>query len=406
MRRQHRLETTFLVLVILLFSACKEVKQKPPAPVVSITKSHQRDVEIFGEYVGRTRAFQQVEIRARVSGFLQKVAFKQGSKVKKDDLLYIIDPRQYNADYNRAQAQLELEKAGALKAQRDLERLKPLYKENAVSQQDYDNAIAAKAYADASVNRSKAELNRMALQLSFTKIKAPTDGFITESLVDLGTLVGGGSGETSLLATIVKTDPIYVNFSMTALDYLASQRRNVGGGDSTNLTKNVVTITLPDDTEYKQKGSLNFTEHKLNPETGTYSVQAVFPNQRGVLLPGQPTRVKLLLDIVKDAVVVPRKSVQIEDGGAYLFLVRKDTTVERRFVELGPEIDNEIIIERGLNPQETVISEGMHKIKAGQKVKIAEPEAEEPEENQKETSKEKSTEAVSENKAEKEAAKS
>ncbi|PWJ42858.1 efflux RND transporter periplasmic adaptor subunit [Sediminitomix flava] len=361
---------TSIVVILFITISCNNKEQDYQAPVVSTIEAKSKDVEIFGNYVGLTRAFQEVEVRARVSGFLEKVAFKQGGKVKKGDLLYEIDERQYKAEVNRAIAQVKLDEAGAVKAERDLTRLKPLIEDNAVSQADFDNAVAADAYAKANVNKSKSDLALAQLDLSFTKITSPTDGYITESLVDLGTLVG--TGGKSLLATVVKTDPMFVNFSMTALDYLSSKRRNMSeeNGMDKDLIKEVVSITLADGSAYELKGDLNFAEQKIDPETGTYSVQAVFPNPDGVLLPGQATKVNILLAIMDEAVVVPQRTIQIEDGGPYIYVVKEDQTVEKRFVQLGEQVGSNTIIQKGIIAGEQVITEGVHKVRIGQKVAV------------------------------------
>ena len=188
----------------------------------------------------------------------------------------------------------------------------------------------------------------------------------------MGTLVGG-SGK-SLLATIVKSDTVLVDFSMTALDYLKSKERNItlGQKDSTRSWQPTVTITLPDNSVYEQKGLVDFAEPQVNPKTGTFSVRAEMANPNHVLLPGQFTKVKLLLEVREGATVVPQKSLIIEKGGAYVFVMRRDSTVEKRFIELGPEFQNNMVVERGLAPGEMIVTEGYHKLTPGIKVRVGE----------------------------------
>ena len=245
-----------------------------------------------------------------------------------------------------------------------------MYEQNATSQLDLDNAIAAYETAVASVGMSKADLEQAEQELGYTIVRSPISGQISERHVDLGTLVGG-SGK-SLLATIVKSDTILVDFSMTALDYLKSKERNVtlGQKDSTRSWQPTVTITLPDNSIYEYKGLVDFAAPQVNPKTGTFSVRAELANPEHVLLPGQFTKVKLLLDVRENATVVPQKALIIEKGGAHIFVVRRDSTVERRFIELGPEFQNDVVVERGLSAGEMIVSEGYHKLTPGMKVRM------------------------------------
>ena len=340
-------------------------------PVIAIEPAQQEDVEIYGEYVGRVRAQQFVEVRARVEGYLEKMLFEEGTYVKKNQVLFIINPDQYRAKVDKARAQLKKDEAQAQKAERDLERIKPLHEQNAASRLDLDNAVAAYETAKAAVAMSRADLAQAELELGYTTVRSPLSGHISERNVDLGTLVGPGA--KSLLATIVKSDTVLIDFSMTALDYLKSKERNVALGqqDKTRSWQPYVTITLADNTVYLHKGMVDFAEPQVDPETGTFSVRAEMPNPERAILPGQFTKVKVLLDIREDATVVPQKSVIIEKGGSYIYIMRADSTVEKRFVELGPEFQNNIVVERGLNPGENVVVEGYHKLSPGIKVKVA-----------------------------------
>ena len=242
---------------------------------------------------------------------------------------------------------------------------------------DLDNAVAAYETAVASVGMSQADLDQAEQELGYTIVRSPISGHISERHVDLGTLVG--SGGKSLLATIVKSDTVLVDFSMTALDYLKSKERNVNIGqkDQNRSWQPTVTITLPDNTTYPFKGLVDFAEPQVDPRTGTFSVRAEMPNPDHVLLPGQFTKVKALLDVRENATVVPQKALIIEKGGAYVFVMRKDSTVERRFIELGPEFGNHVVVERGLVPNEQLVTEGYHKLNPGMKVHVASAETNE-----------------------------
>ena len=341
---------------------------KPVWPVVEVEPVQTDDIELYGEYVGRIRAQQFVEIRARVEGFLEKMMFEEGTYVRKGQPLFIIDPKLYRAHANKARAQLNKDKAMALKAERDLQRIRPLYEQNAASQLDLDNAIASYESATAAVAMSEADLTQTETALSYTTVSSPISGYISERSVDIGTLVGPNG--KSLLATVVKSDTVRVDFSMTGLDYLKSRARNVNLGqkDSTRKWDPYITITPADNTQYPLRGLVDFADPQVDPETGTFSVRAEMANPDRILLPGQITKVRLLLDVREDATVVPTKSVVIEKGGAYVFVIRPDSIAERRMIELGPEVDNRVIVERGVVPGEKIVVEGFHKLTHGDKV--------------------------------------
>lgn len=346
-------------------------KKAPEIPVVSVEPVGVEDVEIYGDYVGRIRAQQFVEVRARVEGFLERMAFEEGTYVKKNQILFVIDQRQYRARADKARAQLRKDSALVLKTKRDLDRIRPLFEQNAASRLDLDNATAAYETAVASMGMSRADLEQAMQELSYTYVRSPISGYISERLVDLGTLVGT-SGK-SLLATVVKSDTVLVDFSMTALDYLKSKERNIiiGQRDSSRSWQPFITITLPDNSVYPYKGLVDFAAPQVSPKTGTFSVRAEMPNPNHVLLPGQFTKVHALLDVRENATVVPQKALIIEKGGAYVYVMRRDSTAERRFIELGPEFGNKVVVERGLATGELIISEGYHKLTPGIKVRVA-----------------------------------
>lgn len=358
-----------IVLVIILLIILHRPKlEAAPLPTVEVEEVEVDDINIYGEFVGRIRAQQFVEIRARVEGYLESMLFAEGTYIKKGQTLFIIDPRVYRANAEKAKAQLNKARAVEQKAERDLERIRPLYEQNAASQLDYDNAKAAYETAKADVIVAEAELTQAELTLGYTAVESPISGYISERVADIGTLVGPGG--KSLLATVVKSDTVRVDFSMTSLDYLRSKSRNVnfGQNDSSRTWDPYVTVTLADGSAYPHRGLVDFADPQVDPKTGTFSVRAEMPNPDRALLPGQFTKVKLLMDIREDAIAVPTKSIEIEKGGAYIYVVRPDSIVERRFVETGPELENTIVIERGLAAGENIVTEGYHKLKHGMKV--------------------------------------
>lgn len=372
--RKNRKTIWIIVLVLivayLLFSIFYKEKHVEPLPVVATKTVGLRNVNVYGEYVGRVRAQQFVEVHARVEGFLEKMTFAEGTYVTKGQTLFIIDQRQYKATVDKAMAKLKKDQALERKALHDLERIRPLYEQNAASQLDLDNAIAAYESAVASVGMSQADLDQAQMELDYTVVRSPISGNISERHVDLGTLVGANG--KSLLATVVKSDTVLVDFSMTALDYLKSKERNVNLGQKVENRswQPYITITLADNTKYPYEGLVDFAEPQVDPRTGTFSVRAEMPNPDHVLLPGQFTKVKLLLDVRENAVVVPMKALIIEKGGAFIYVIRNDNTAEKRFIELGPQLDNIAVVERGLAQGEQIVTEGYHKLQPGMKVQI------------------------------------
>ena len=387
--KKFKIGVPLIVLVILLGVASWFVfKPKPivsDIPTVEIEDVTTQDVKVYGEYVGRIRAQQFVEVHARVEGYLESMLFKEGSFIKKGETLFIIDPKLYKAHVQRAKAQLSKARAIAKKAERDLNRIRPLYEQNAASQLDLDNAIAAHESAKAEVTVCEADLTQAEITLGYTQVKSPISGYISERVADIGTLVGPSAGK-SLLATIVKSDTVRVDFSMTALDYLNSKERNVnlGSQNSRNKWDSFVTITLADGTNYPYQGKVDFADPQVDPKTGTFSVRAEMPNPDHNLLPGEFTKVKVLLDVREKAITVPYKALVVEKGGAYVYVVRPDNIVEKRFVETGPELGNDVVIERGLAKGEKIVVEGYHKLSHGMIVKAVKSSDKKDRENTKE----------------------
>ena len=354
---------------IILWFALRPKAATPSLPIVEVSPVTTSDVNVYGEYAGRIRAQQFVEVRARVEGYLEKMFFEEGTHIDKGQTLFIIDRKVYKALAEKARAQLNKARANAQKAERDLARIKPLYEQNAASQLDLDNAEAAYESAKAEESVAAADLTQAELVLSYTTVTSPISGYVSERSADIGTLVGPGG--KSLLATVVKSDTVLVDFSMTALDYLNSKNRdvNIGQKSESRQWEPYVTVTLADGSEYPFKGLVDFASPQVDPTTGTFSVRAEMPNPDHVLRPGEFTRVKVLKDVLTNAVNVPSKALEIERGGAYIYVVRPDSVVERRFVETGPETGNNVIIERGLSPDEKIVTEGFHKLRHGMKVR-------------------------------------
>lgn len=338
-------------------------------PVVVIENPTQEDVNVYGEYVGQLTAKKKVEVRARVDGFLEQMLFKEGSLVHEGDILFTIDPTQYVARTNRVKAQLEQAKVASAKAERDMARLRPLYEQNAASQLDLDNARANFEKEQANIQMYEAELQQAQQQLSFTKVRAPLTGYVSERQADIGTLVG--SGGVSLLTSVFQTDTVFVHFHMTALDYLKSKKSNVdltNASRDTSSFKPTVSVTRADRSAYPLEGIVDFANPQVDSKTGTFTLRAEIPNPQRELLPGQFTRVKVLLNVIEDAIIVPKKSIIIEKGGEFVFVMRQDSTVEKRYIQTSVELATNTVVSRGLNANEKIVTEGHHKLQAGLKI--------------------------------------
>ena len=370
-RRSYFISGIVIAIILIIILLCWIFRSKPapaPLPVVEVQKVEPAQVNVYGQYAGRIRAQQFVEVRARVEGYLESILFEEGTQIKKGQTLFRIDSKVYAARAEKARAQLKKAQANALKAERDLARIRPLFEQNAASQLDLDNAIAAYENATAEESVAQADLVQAELTLSYCNVASPISGYISERSADIGTLVG--TGGQSLLATVVKSDTVLVDFSMTALDYLNSKNRNVNLGqkDNDNKWDAYVTVTLADGSVYPHEGLVDFASPQVDPTTGTFSVRAEMPNPDHTLLPGEFTRVKVLMDVRTDAIQVPSKALEIEKGAVYVYVVRPDSVVERRFGETGPEQNNSTIIERGLGAGEQLVIEGYHKLRHGMKV--------------------------------------
>jgi membrane fusion protein, multidrug efflux system len=359
-----------LVLLFLsLLSACEEAPLEEVATRVVVTPVVQEDVTLYSNYVGQTQASKRVEVNPRVDGFLEDISFIEGSLVSKRATLYRIDASPFEAALDRNNAILTSRKAALAKARRDLARIKPLFEEDAASQLDYDDAIAEVQQGEAAVLQAEADVRNAQLDLNYTELKAPIDGLIGESKVDVGALIRASNAEP--LTTISQIDPIHVYFSMSALDYLNARRRVTSRWEDMKTEREgkalegEVTITLPDDSIYRYKGKVGFTDPQVNPQTGTFAIRAIVPNPDRELLPGQYTRVRMPLEVRHDALLIPEESILVEQGGVYVYVVLPNNRVERRLIFTGPIVDGRMIAEKGLDAGEQIIIHGINKVLHG-----------------------------------------
>lgn len=357
--KKGRLLFAFIVLIgVTLIVNCSRAKQSSdPIPEVKVAEADTASVNVYDEYEGNIRARQSVEVTARVEGVLEKMLFKEGSYVTKGQTLFVIDPKLYQARVERSQAQLDRAKALLNKARRDLSRIQPLYTQKAASQLDLDNAEAAVECAEADVEICKVDLLESKITLGYTRVIAPISGYISERIVDVGALVGPGG--SSLLATIVRSDTVLIDFQMTSLEYLKSKDRNVNimcedGGECFDKLPSYVTITLADGSEYPYKGQVDFADPVVDTKTGTFTVRAEMPNPDGCLLPGETTKVRVLRDVLKGALTVPAVAVRGEGSDKYVFVVSPDGSVEKRKVSVGKIVGKRIVVADGIKAGEMV----------------------------------------------------
>jgi len=325
----------------------------------------QKDVPIYIELVGSTLGSEDVEIRARVEGYLVSMNFTEGSFVKKGQVLYKIDPQQYQAALSQAQANLATAKARLDKTNNDVARYKPLAAEKAVSQQELDNALSAQEAARFQVTAYDATVDKAKLDLAYTTITAPVDGLIGTTQKKVGSLVG--RGENTLLNTISQINPILFRCAIAEAEYLRLAR--TGADKDKSLEKKFgVELILADGTTFNHKGRLDAIERAVDASTGTLTGQFSFPNPERILRPGQYGKARFVTDVKEGALLVPQLAVQEIQGLYSVMVVKPDATVEQRMVKAGERVGNAWIIDSGLKPGEKVIVEGIQKVKPGVQV--------------------------------------
>jgi len=358
--------------VALLLAACGQQQPQggmggnmPPMPV-SIVEMKPADVPVSTEYVAQTSGSREVEVRARVSGILQKRAYTEGAAVKAGDMLFQIDSAPYQAAVEQAAAALKLQEANLIRAQQDYDRVLPLFKENAVSQKDRDDAVAALASAKASVAAARAALKTAQINLDYTRVTAPISGITSAEVRSEGSLVQAGEG--SLLTKISQLDPIYVKFSLSDNDVLKTQKLAADGKLRLPAgNRYSVSLKLPDGSQYGREGVIDFADRVIDPTTGTSATRATFANPQGQLRPGQFVRVVLKGATRVGALVVPQPAVLSTQQGKMVWVVGKDNKVEPRPLQLADTTAESggFIVESGLKAGDKVIIDNLIKLRPG-----------------------------------------
>jgi len=350
-----------LLLLLLLLPACRKAPPPPPPPAVPVTAAEVlvRDQPVYLEYIGQTLGAQDVEIRARVEGFLESVDFAEGTFVKKGVLLYTIDGRPFQAALARAAGEEAQRRAAWEKANRDVERFGPLWEKNAISRQQYDDALAAREGAAANLEAAKADVDSARIELGYTRIYSPLDGIAGKTEVKAGNLVG--RGQSTLLTTISSVDPIHVRFSISEQDYLAWRRQSTPA-ERPREEQDIFELILSDGTVHPRRGRAVFADRQVDPTTGTFMLEVAFANPDNILRPGQFGRVRFALQTIAQAVLVPQRAVQELQANYSVFVVSEDNQAEIRKVTLGPRAGNFFVVEAGLQAGEKIVVEGSQKL--------------------------------------------
>ena len=353
--------TSVSTLLVLALAGCgKDEKQAPPALPVTVADVTSETVPIYLEYVGTTQSVQTVDINARVEGFLIKRAFKDGADLEDGALLFVIDPRPFEASLQQAQAQLAEDRASLAYAQEQVRRFKPIVEKEYITKDTYDGYVTKAAEAQAAVEADMANVTQAKLNLSYCTMYAPFAGRIGRRYVDVGNLVGAAGAPTKL-ATMVQLDPMYVYFSVAERDIPQIFEEH----SKNDLT---VSIILPDETKHPEDGKIDFINNEVDVNTGTMEMRALVPNGSETMLPGQFVKVQLLLKEQPGALLVPQKAIGEFQGQQFVYVVGAGNKVEYRNVTPGPNYNDLTVIENGVKAGEKVITEGLQKVKPGMTV--------------------------------------
>lgn len=376
-RSHSRLLVTPLLLSSLLLSACmndsssdelSQAPQSPPKMAVEVVELRPQTVDLSTELPARTTAIRMAEVRPQVDGIIEKRLFNEGAAVKAGEQLYQIEAAPYQAEVNNAKASLQRARADLKVTERREQRYKNLLADNAISQQEYDEALAAYEQAEAEIAVRQAALDSALINLRYTSVNAPIDGQIGISHVTEGALVS--AGQESSLATIHQLDPIYVDISQASKEILQLRRQLMTGrvnGDEAPAVR----LKLEDGSEYEHVGELQFSEVNVNENTGSIVMRARFPNPDGLLLPGMYVRAEVEEGQIANAILVPQKAVAFNrEGDASVMIVNADNKVEQRTITVQRSIGTNWLSSEGLASGDKVIVEGLQKIAAGSEVSI------------------------------------
>lgn len=356
----------YLVIICtsLFILSCGDDKQQVTAPDIAVYKVVTRDVPIYQEFVGQTLGFKDIGIRARVEGFLEGIHFEEGSYVEQGDFLYTLESQQYEAAVAEKMSLLARENTLLANAKSELNRIRPLAEENAVSQSDLDSAVARYKAAIASVEAAQANLDAAEIQLGYTKIYSPISGIIGKTRAKVGDFVGKNPNPV-ILNTVSRIDSILVQFFVTETAYIRSARRVIEAGKVPGERNVPLELILADGSIYDHKGKPDFIDRNVDPTTGGILLQASFPNPDKLLRPGQFARVKAEVSVVKDGILIPQRCVTELQGQFSVYGVEEDNKIQRKQVQVGPKVEQFWLITEGLKPDDLIVYEGIQKVKDG-----------------------------------------
>jgi len=350
------------LLGLLLFAGCERKPAAAPARpvrVVSVAQAQTRDVPVYLDEIGNCRAYEAVTIQPQVTGEIISIHFKDGADVKKGDLLFAIDPRSYQAALDKAKATLEQDRAKAAYDQLQVKRNEELIKTKVIALQEFDSVRSTAQASQATVKADEAAVSAAQINRDFCEIRSPIDGRTSKRMVDSGNIV---TTDVTQLLLIQRQDPIYVDFIIPESSLPAVRKYREKG------TLKVV-ASFADEPEKRREGVFDFLDNGVQQSTGTVRVRALLDNKDRLFWPGQFVNVRLLLDTVKDAVLIPNEALQVGQGGPFVFVVKKDSTVELRNVKPGQRQGDDVVVTAGLKPGETVVVTGQVAISPGVQVK-------------------------------------
>jgi RND family efflux transporter MFP subunit len=369
-----------MTLLVITFAACESQRNEyaePPPQKVTVAQPMQQDVTNFLEFTGTTRAVEEVEVRARVSGFLQSMHFTPGTNVAKGDVLFVIDPLEYQAELDAADAELKSAYAQVKRAETEYKRAKRLFDQKAGAEKDVVKWRGERDIARAGVARAKAKVNRAKLDLGYSKVTAPLSGRISRNMVDIGNLVG--ENEPTLLATITDYDPMYVYFNINERDFLRvmtmyRQRvkdKHYNPAEESDIKAEIpLFLALTNEEGYPHEGIADYSASKVDPGTGTLQLRGIFqnPGVTPVLVPGFFTHLRMPIDKQANALLVSERAIGADQSGEYVLAVSSENVVEKRLIRMGRLVDGMRVIEEGLEPNESVVVKGVLRARPGAKV--------------------------------------
>ena len=369
---QNASRTKFAVAILAsLLCACqKPSRPAPPPPAVTVANPLQKEITEWNEYTGRLTAVESVEVRPRVSGHIDSIHFVEGQEVKEGALLFVIDKRPFEAEVNRAEARLSQAKAGQSLANANLERAKKLASTQVISKEEADVRVSEAMQADADVEQAIAQLDSANLQLGFTDVRSPITGIASRHLVTRGNVVQGGSGEGTLLTTVVPHNPIYVYFEADEAAVISAIRRYFEGtqpGRGERASR-PVEMQLSDEKNFPHKGEIDFVDNQLDPGSNTMEMRGRFENADRFFTPGMFARVRVPSGGPQQALLVPEEAIVSDLTARFLWVLKPDGTVERRPVELGGRHGNLRVVRGGVAEQDKIVIKGIQTLRPDSKV--------------------------------------